>query len=430
MRVNGCVLHWCLRLANATALPSLQALSCEQIDSAIVCSANIGNEAAWSANMTLCYWYKHNALANARPLEAGWIAAGAICSGATDLLSIPVNQPGAYIVRAAIVAQGADKINSNTLLSPLAATTVIFDGQQKLDSTNKADTTCSNAIPHQAPSLSALRYDPTQRPLVAVVSARYGSYDDWRDVGAKDSSGLLDYFMFTDSASAAIHRTEDTFPYHLNDPDVTIMAKNSVYNANLTAPQAAQIASKYYKALAWRVPVLRKYHYIVYHDASMNVNTTDLYDQVIELIKGKAFVHPAHPYHKTIMAEAHIAVETQPRYARESVDLQAVHYMRNTNRLVQRDTALEHAMSGQHAVCDVETQCAASQQTDSCITDFGAFGFMIIALLMTADVCSLGANRYVDCRIHTHTSTRLQYNGCHVSLLILEYMVHEFEFNS
>jgi hypothetical protein len=66
----------------------------------------------------------------------------------------------------------------------------------------------------------------------------------------------------------------------------------------------------------------------VYHDASLQVNTTDLYDRVIELITGKAFVHPIHPYHKTIMAEAQEAVETQPRYARERVDLQAEHYMR------------------------------------------------------------------------------------------------------
>jgi hypothetical protein len=82
------------------------------------------------------------------------------------------------------------------------------------------------------------------------------------------------------------------------------------------------------QALAWRVPALRKYRYIVYHDASLHVNTTALYDQVIELITGKAFVHPAHPYHKTIMAEAQEAVESQPRYARDRVDLQAEHYMR------------------------------------------------------------------------------------------------------
>jgi hypothetical protein len=153
--------------------------------------------------MTLCYWYEHNVMANARPLEAGWTAAGAVYSGAKDLLSIPANQPGAYIVRAAIVAKDADKINSNTLLSALVITTVIFDKQQKANPMNKTDSTCSNAIPLQVPSVSALRFDSIQRPLVAVVSARYGSYDDWRDVGAKDSSGLLDYFMFTDSGSAA-----------------------------------------------------------------------------------------------------------------------------------------------------------------------------------------------------------------------------------
>jgi hypothetical protein len=107
--------------------------------------------------------------------------------------------------------------------------------------------TTEKALPQQISSLSTLRYDPTQRPLVAVVSARYGSYDDWRDAGARDNSGLLDYFMFTDIASAVIHRTDDTFPYHLNDPDITTVAKNSVYNTNLTTPQAAQIASKYYK---------------------------------------------------------------------------------------------------------------------------------------------------------------------------------------
>jgi hypothetical protein len=147
-------------------------------------------------------------------------------------------------VRAAIVTKGADQINSNTILSPLAATTGIFGSHQPVET----DTcTTSEFCKPQRASLSALRHDPAQRPLIAVVSARYGAYDDWRDVGAKDSSGLLDYFMFTDSASAAVNRTDDTFPYHLNDPDVTTKAKNSVYNANLTASQAAQIASKYYK---------------------------------------------------------------------------------------------------------------------------------------------------------------------------------------
>jgi hypothetical protein len=33
-----------------------------------------------------------------------------------------------------------------------------------------------------------------------------------------------------------------------------------------------------------------------------------------------------------------------------------------------KETALEHALSGQHPFCDVETQCTASQQPDSCIT--------------------------------------------------------------
>jgi hypothetical protein len=82
------------------------------------------------------------------------------------------------------------------------------------------------------------------------------------------------------------------------------------------------------QALAWRVPALRKYRYIVYHDASLTVNTTDLYDHVIELITGKAFVHPIHPYFNTIIAEAQEAVKTQPRYARERVNLQAEHYIR------------------------------------------------------------------------------------------------------
>jgi hypothetical protein len=129
-RVRYVLLCWVLRLAIATDVPLMHAVTCEQKDSAVGCSANISKEAAWSENMTLCYWYEHNVMANAKPLEVGWTAlAQSVLVQQICCRSLRINL-GAYIVRAAIVTKGAEEINSSTILGALAATTVFFDVQQ------------------------------------------------------------------------------------------------------------------------------------------------------------------------------------------------------------------------------------------------------------------------------------------------------------
>ena len=81
--------------------------------------------------------------------------------------------------------------------------------------------------------------------------------------------------------------------------------------------------------LAWRIPVLRKYRYIVYHDGSLAVNTTGLYEQALKLIEGHSFVHAIHPHYDTMLAEARGEALHQPRYARDNVVGQAEHYIRD-----------------------------------------------------------------------------------------------------
>eukprot|EP00611_Tribonema_gayanum_P019120 TRINITY_DN3256_c0_g1_i4.p1 TRINITY_DN3256_c0_g1~~TRINITY_DN3256_c0_g1_i4.p1 ORF type:complete len:233 (+),score=15.58 TRINITY_DN3256_c0_g1_i4:1208-1906(+) len=80
------------------------------------------------------------------------------------------------------------------------------------------------------------------------------------------------------------------------------------------------------QALAWRIPTLRKYRYIVYHDSSYRVGNPDIRADVLKLMEGGTpialFHHPED--RNTISSEAEDAIG-QLRYHR--VDEQARHYL-------------------------------------------------------------------------------------------------------
>jgi hypothetical protein len=79
--------------------------------------------------------------------------------------------------------------------------------------------------------------------------------------------------------------------------------------------------------LWWRIPVLKPYRYIVYHDSSLSVRNRHLYRDVMQHLQNNSYVHIAHPQRTTIAAEALESI-SQPRYLADNVDLQADHYLR------------------------------------------------------------------------------------------------------
>jgi hypothetical protein len=143
---------------------------------------------------------------------------------------------------------------------------------------------------------------------LAVITASFGSYDSIVDIARKDVSHCVDYFYFTSQSDSERslqlqNCTIVTHPYHLED-----LQSQKVYNADGT-PAKVQIcssspsttlvpheltfktkqnsnegirqrfrtqrainarinnmAAKYYKVLAWKIPSLAKYRYILFHD--------------------------------------------------------------------------------------------------------------------------------------------------------------------
>ena len=82
--------------------------------------------------------------------------------------------------------------------------------------------------------------------------------------------------------------------------------------------------NKYYKMLAWRVPILSNYKYIFYIDASFAVGNKNLYDDAMKAIGNYTFWHVSHPFNKDgIKGEV-----GQHRYKVDDVEGQIESYLR------------------------------------------------------------------------------------------------------
>ena len=145
--------------------------------------------------------------------------------------------------------------------------------------------------------------DGKGEPVIAVVTASYGSYDDPHDIYVKDVSGNVDYYYFTDQTVDLKNCIVDTFPYHLHDDKMQVPgAKNSIKGIEEVmrtsrGRKARQnmMASKYYKVMAWRIPSLYKYRYILYHDANFLVGNPNLRRDLLVALKNYSVLNIGHP---------------------------------------------------------------------------------------------------------------------------------------
>jgi hypothetical protein len=87
------------------------------------------------------------------------------------------------------------------------------------------------------------------------------------------------------------------------------------------------VAYAWPQILAWRIPVLKQYRYIVYHDSSLSARNPHMYRDAMQALRNTSYVHIAHPERITIAAEANASI-SQPRYLEDRVELQADHYLR------------------------------------------------------------------------------------------------------
>jgi hypothetical protein len=80
--------------------------------------------------------------------------------------------------------------------------------------------------------------------------------------------------------------------------------------------------------LAWRIPILKDYRYIVYHDSSLSVRNRHMYRDVMQHLHNGSYVHIQHPERDTVAAEAELSLYQQ-RYAEDHVEAQIEHYKRD-----------------------------------------------------------------------------------------------------
>jgi hypothetical protein len=170
--------------------------------------------------------------------------------------------------------------------------------------------------------------------LLAVITSAFGAYDKIYDVFEKDVSGCVNYFLFTDSLPPDLQNvTVLGEPYHILDDEVQEKgAKNSYEGIRLRFKKRANarlsvMHSKYYKALAWRLPSLHNYRYILHHDANILIGNKNLYRTLMSELKNYSFVNFAHPRRWGGIQWEAVEATYQLRYRIDGVKNQTKHYL-------------------------------------------------------------------------------------------------------
>ena len=148
-----------------------------------------------------------------------------------------------------------------------------------------------------------------QEGRLAVVKSIYGAYDAPIDVKIADASGLVDYYLFTDEFldTSDLKMTKVvTTPFHLRDPSSQVPgAKNSLDGIPLNPlfrgkpkflrMRLNMMAIKYYKMMAWKVPLLANYNYIMHVDANFLLSNPNLRRDALKLLSNQTFLSTRHP---------------------------------------------------------------------------------------------------------------------------------------
>lgn len=184
-------------------------------------------------------------------------------------------------------------------------------------------------LPEEPPELMANR---SCIGRLCVVKAVFGDYDRVQPITRADASGCVDYYLFTDSASAEPSGwTVLRKPFHLSDTVVDLGAKNSFSNSSsMDQRKINYLTNKYYRMLAWRVPHLRaSCRYILYVDGNVDVSNPLLYEAILDGLDGNPMLHSIHEAWIRGHNVAHetAAAMVQPRYRLDNVFGQYLDYV-------------------------------------------------------------------------------------------------------
>jgi hypothetical protein len=198
-------------------------------DAAGLALIKASTDEASTADMDVCTWAEHqHAPQGAAALNEVKVVSKKKCRPFPPFLSVPARSPGDYVFHAVAVRQGTVSIEDETvMLSPVASLRF--------------------SVNHKADDCVALSSD---LPRMAVVTASFGGYDPLRGVHARDCSGLVDYYTFTDTPGYVHNRVVITHPYHLHDDVAKLRpgGKNSLADMTRLSPsRVSMMASKYIK---------------------------------------------------------------------------------------------------------------------------------------------------------------------------------------
>jgi hypothetical protein len=176
----------------------------------------------------------------------------------------------------------------------------------------------------------------TAKGRVAVVTSITGGYDAQppRPAGAKDSSMVFHFLsqLFSSSGSMINHPNVSFFlftdrmidtqwgwqcitrSYHLEDSESDVGSTNS-FSKIKKQNTWNNMQAKYYNYLAWRVPELLDFQYIVFVGGDVILeHATNLYTSTLGLLQGNyTLAVQTHPTCRNVRCEADLA-SGQPRY--------------------------------------------------------------------------------------------------------------------
>lgn len=124
---------------------------------------------------------------------------------------------------------------------------------------------------------------------IAVITANFGNYDSFKEPNNIKNVELFDWFYFTDN-------TEITS----NIYKIITKSYHSEQNKNV-------LKAKYYKVQHHQIDFLNKYEYIIWHDASLNIQNTNFVHDILKLISSEPnMILFTHPCRKTVKEEVTI----------------------------------------------------------------------------------------------------------------------------
>lgn len=196
-------------------------------------------------------------------------------------------------------------------------------------------------------SMTCSSSDKNCNSRLAVITASFGSYDSLKDIVRRDVSNCVDYFYFTDIDDNNRHYALENctvikHPYHLEDSQSQEVrnadgspAKNTrngvttrFRTQRAIKARLNNLSAKYYKVLAWKIPILAEYRYILYHDANFLIGNDRLFQEFLSILQNYSYVAISHPRRWGGIQWEAVEATYQLRYRLDGVKNQTKNYLR------------------------------------------------------------------------------------------------------